>query len=430
MNAIQSTDKPVIPSHIAQKLVTPSAYASSEIHEAYSWLRENAPLAVASPVGFDPFWVVTKHEDILHISRNNDIFPSGARATVLGPKDHIDRVMHLTGGPNLVRTIIQMDGQDHRKYRNLTHSWFAPGSIRRRDNAISSLAEEAVQKLVKFGGNCDAVIDVGLEYPLRVVMDILGVPDEEMPRMLKLTQELFGPQDPDNQRQDIDSCDQSYSASVRSAVSDFNEFFNNISIDRRENPRDDLATLIANAEINGEPIGEIEAASYYMIVASAGHDTTSYSLATGMWALATVPGLFRQLKERAELIPQFIEEVIRWTSPVKTFMRSAREDVELRGQKIASGDWIALCYASGNRDEEIFDRPFEFDINRKPNAQLSFGYGAHNCVGQHLARLELRRFFDVILRRLESIELDGEPQLTQSWFVNGFKSLPIRYVVA
>lgn len=419
-----------VPDAIAASLVDPSAYASWRILDSYRWLRENMPLAVAEPEGFDPFWVVTKHADILHVSRNNDLFPSGERATTLGNKAHIARSIEITGTPNLARTLIQMDGRDHRKYRGLTQAWFAASSVRRREETIVALSVATVARFERLGGSCDFVKDIALEYPLRVVMDILGVPDHEFPRMLRLTQELFGPQDPDNIRAGAPTTSSQYTAGVQAAVRDFNTFFSGISADRRANPRDDLATLIAMAEIDGAPIGEREATSYYMIVASAGHDTTSYSISTAMWALATVPGLLETLKDGPELIPQFVEEAIRWASPVKTFMRSASEDTELRGQKIRKGDWLALCYASGNRDEEIFDRAEEFDITRKPNAQLAFGFGAHSCLGQHLARSEMRHLFGALVPRLKNVELAGEAKTVQSWFVNGLKSLPIRYELA
>jgi cytochrome P450 len=167
--------------------------------------------------------------------------------------------------------------------------------------------------------------------------------------------------------------------------------------------------------------------SYYIIVATAGHDTTSSTTAHAMWALAENPDQFRKVKENPALIPGLVEESIRWATPVKHFMRTAMADTELHGQKIAKNDWLMLSYPSGNRDEDVFADPFRFDVERSPNKQLAFGYGAHVCLGQHLARLEMRLFWEELLPRLESVELDGTPKLSEANFVSGPKRVPIRY---
>src|SRR4029078_13658460 len=173
-----------------------------------------------------------------------------------------------------------------------------------------------------------------------------------------------------------------------------------------------------------------EATGYYTIIATAGHDTTSSSTAGAMWALATVPGLLERVRADPALIPNLIEEAIRWTTPVRTFMRSASADTELRGRKIKAGDWLMLCYASGNRDEEVFPNPDTFDIDRAPNRQLAFGFGAHLCLGQHLARLEMRILYEELLPKLKSVRLNGDPRYVESYFVTGLKSLPIRFELA
>jgi len=217
------------------------------------------------------------------------------------------------------------------------------------------------------------------------------------------------------------------SAMMEAVVADFSAYFGAITRDRRRHPRDDLATVFANARIDGEYIPELAATSYYIIVATAGHDTTSSSAAGAIWALAENPGEFAKMKADPTLIPGLIEEAIRWTTPVKHFMRTATEDTELGGRSIAKGDWLMLCYASGNRDEAVFEEPYQFRVDRTPNRHVSFGYGAHLCLGQHLARLELRILFEELLPRLKSLSLDGEVKLTQATFVNGPKRLPIRF---
>ncbi|HYG25578.1 MAG TPA: cytochrome P450, partial [Caulobacteraceae bacterium] len=167
--------------------------------------------------------------------------------------------------------------------------------------------------------------------------------------------------------------------------------------------------------------------SYYVIVATAGHDTTSSSTAGAVWGMCEHPGEFAKVKADPSLIPALVDEAIRWTTPVKHFMRSATEDTELRGRKIAKGDWLFLSYPSGNRDEEVFEEPDAFRVDRKPNRHLAFGYGAHLCLGQHLAKMEMRILFEELFKRLESLELAGEPRRAAAGFVGGPKALPIRY---
>jgi hypothetical protein len=419
-----------LPIHIAETLVQPAAYATDRLHDAYRWMRAHNPLGIAEVEGFDPFWVVTKHADILEISKNNALFLSGARATTLTNKEADARARAITGTPHLVRSLVQMDAPDHMKYRTLTQAWFMPQNVKKREDDIRALAKQTVADFVALPGRCDFVKDVALHYPLRVVMNILGVPPEDYPRMLRLTQELFGATDPDTQRFQAALTTEQYLQLMMAVVQDFSDYFGKISEDRRKHPRDDLATLIANAEIDGVPMGPIEATGYYTIVATAGHDTTSSSTACAMWALATVPGLLDRIRGDLSLAPALIEEAIRWATPVKTFMRSASDDAELRGRKIAKGDWLMLCYASGNRDEEVFPHPDVFDIDRTPNRQLAFGFGAHLCLGQHLARLEMRILFEELLPRLKSVRLDGEPRYVESYFVNGLKALPIAFELA
>lgn len=380
--------------------------------------------------GFDPFWVVTKHADILEISRNNARFPSAVRGTTLTSQAGEARARAITGTPHLVRSLVQMDEPDHMKYRLLTQAWFMPANVRKREEDIRALARQAADHFVTLPGKCEFVKDVALHYPLRVVMNILGVPEEDFGRMLRLTQELFGASDPDTERFKAALSDEQFAQLLIGVVQDFTDYFEKITADRRANPRDDLATLLANAEIDGAPLPPFERTGYYTIIATAGHDTTSSSTAGAMWALATQPGLFDRVKADPALIPALIEEAIRWTTPVKTFMRSAAQDTELRGRQLKQNDWMMLCYASGNRDEDVFPDGDVFDIDRTPNRQLAFGNGAHLCLGQHLARLEMRILFEELLPRLKSVSLDGEPRMSESFFVNGLKALPIKFELA
>lgn len=422
-----STSNARIPDEYAANLVDPTAYADGRIHDTYAWLRANNPFGLAEIEGFDPFWVATKHADILEISRQNALFHSGDKATVITNKAADTAVRAMMGGsPHLVRSLVQMDAPDHPKYRALTQSWFMPTNIKGLEDRIRGIARRAVDKMAATGGECDFVRDVALGYPLHVIMEILGVPEEDEPRMLTLTQELFGATDPELARDGGQQRD--FESLMRDGViADFYTYFNKVSADRRANPRDDVASVIANSTIDGQPISELEAISYYMIVATAGHDTTSSSTAGALWGLAANPGEFAKVKADPTLIPSLVDESIRWITPVKTFMRTATEPTEFAGRQLAKDDWMMLCYASGNRDEDVFDDAAAFKVDRKPNKHLAFGYGAHLCLGQHLAKMEMRILWEEMLPRIKSVELNGEPKQSLATFVNGPKTLPIRF---
>ena len=413
--------------YLSRNLIDPTAYGDGRIHETYAWLRANNPFGLAEVEGFDPFWVATKHADILEISRQNALFHSGDRSTVITNKAADTAVRAMMGGsPHLVRSLVQMDAPDHPKYRALTQAWFMPPNIKGLEERIRGIARKAVDKMAATGGECDFISAVALHYPLHVIMEILGVPEEDEPRMLTLTQELFGATDPELGRKSDREADLTKLLS-EGVVADFYAYFAKLSADRRANPTDDLATVIATSEIDGQPISELEAMSYYMIVATAGHDTTSSSTAGAIWGLAEHPDQLAKVKADPSLIPGLVDESIRWVTPVKTFMRTATEATEFAGRSLAKDDWMMLCYASGNRDEAVFDDPAAFQIERKPNKHLAFGYGAHLCLGQHLAKMEMRILWEEMLPRIKSLELNGQPKNSQATFVSGPKTLPIRF---
>ena len=419
-----------LPLDVAQTLVDPKAYADMQkVHAAFSWARAKNPLGRAVVEGWDPFWAVTKHADVMYIGRNNDLFHNADRATVLMDQATLDQIRSITGGdPNLVRSLVQLDDPDHRKMRALTQAWFMPASIAKLEDNIREIARSEVEAMATLGGECDFINKVALGYPLRIVMEILGVPREDEPRMLRLTQEIFGPEDPDMNRNKQDAATAEQRASMLNAVvEDFGAYFKTITENRRANPRNDVATVLANAVLDGEPLSDRYLTSYYMIIATAGHDTTSSTIGTAMWALCAFPELLSQLKADLSLVPAFIDEAVRWATPVRHFMRTATADTELRGRRIAKGDWLMLCYWSANRDEEVFDKPFEFRLDRKSNKQIAFGYGRHMCLGMHLARLEMKRLFEEMLPRLESVEATGPMELVAANFVGGPKRLPIRF---
>jgi cytochrome P450 len=423
-----------LPADVAHALVDPKAYGEWDgLHEKFAWARANAPLAVAEVEGYDPFWAVTRHADIMEVSRNNARFASGVRQTTLTVRaiDEIVRTATPNNDGHLIRSLVQMDAPDHMKYRLLTQSWFMPKNLKSIEGRIREIARETVEHMLSFGGACDFARDVAVDYPLRVIMNILGVPREDEPRMLMLTQQLFGPTDPELNRARAELTDPMQALQMlQYVIADFETYFKTITDDRRRNPKEDIATVLANSTVHGAPIPDRELNGYYMIIATAGHDTTSASSAGAIMELARNPALFERYRAAETDKAGLIEEAIRWTTPVQHFMRSATEDCEIDGQAIAKNDWLMLCYCSGNRDEAVFPDPFTFNPDRTPNNQIAFGFGGHVCLGQHLARMEMRILMEELLPRLKSLELAGEPARVESVFVGGLKRLPIRFAAA
>jgi cytochrome P450 len=365
--------------------------------------------------GFTPFWAVIDHAAVLDIERRPALFTNEPEPVLAAQAAIEARQMEI-------KTLIHMDDPQHSKYRRHTADWFKPASVRRLNDRLDELSREAVTKLETLGGECDFATEIALPYPMQVILKILGLPEEDYPRMLMLTQQLFGGEDPDMQR-DLPSPEV-----IAEVLMDFYTYFSELTASRRADPADDLATLIANGQIDDAPMPDLETMGYYTIVATAGHDTTSSAMAGGMHALIDHPDQLARLQAEPELLPNAVEEMIRWTAPVRHFMRTAQEDTEVCGQQVKQGDWLYLSYKAANLDPKVFDDPLSFDIAR-PNAdkQISFGYGVHFCLGAQLARNELRSLFAHVIPRIESIELAGDPATMQTTFVCGHKSLPIRY---
>jgi cytochrome P450 len=312
----------------------------------------------------------------------------------------------------------------------LTSNWFLPGKISKLEEQIRVLARQSVDNLLSFDGECDFVRDFALHYPLRVIMTLFGVPPEDEPKMLKLTQEFFGVHDPEEQRPEMAADPVVAARQWAASIEDFYTYFDRLSAERRERPTDDLLSLIANSRINGAPIPRNEANGYYVAIATAGHDTTSSSTAGGLHGMMVYPENWAKVKADPSLIPGLVDEAIRWTSPVKHFMRNATADTQVRGVDIRAMERLMICYPSGNRDEEVFADADVFDIGRSPNPHIAFGFGPHMCLGQHLAKLEMRILFEELLPHLKSVELAGDPRLVETNFVGGYKALPIRFTKA
>ena len=403
----------------ARVLANPQAYTNEKkLHEALAHCRKHAPVSWVDVPDYRPFWAVTKHADIMEIERQNDLFTNDPRPllAIAEADDALRRDMEAGTG---LRTLIHLDDPHHRDLRKIGVDWFRPKAMRALKNRCDELAKIYVDKMAEKGGVFDFATEIAVNYPLYIILSMLGLPDSDFPRMLKLTQEMFGGNDEEFQRGGgVDD--------MLAVLLDFFNYFMALTQSRREHPTEDLASAIANATINGEPLTDMDTLSYYVIVASAGHDTTSAAIAGGLLALLENPDQLARLKNDMSLMPTAVEEMIRWVVPVKEFMRTAQADTVVRGVPIAKGESVLLSYVSANRDEDVFTDPFRFDVGRDPNKHLSFGHGVHFCLGAALARMEINSFFTELVPRITSIELAGEPETMATTFVGGLKHLPIR----
>lgn len=424
--------RPAIPDEIARAVMLAESHTDEQVfYSAYKWLRDNNPVGLAKLEGFDPIWLVTKHADIMEVEKQPDLYTSGVENPILNDQASDDFFRSMNNGSlRVMDMVVYHDPPEHTKLRKVTAQWFMPRNLRTFEDRIRGLAQEAVDKLMKSDEEVDIVQDFALHFPLHVIMTLLGVPEEDEPRMLTLTQELFGGNDPERQREEHKLEPDAAARMWMAAIQDFYAYFSELSEHRRKDPRDDLLSLIANAEVDGQPLPESQCNGYYLAIATAGHDTTSSTISGAMRAFAENPDQLALVKSDHSLIPGLVDECIRWVTPVKHFMRAASRDTVLRGQEIKSGDRLMLCYPSANRDEDVFDNPNTFDITRKPNKHIGFGYGPHMCLGQHVSKLELRILFEELLPKIESVQLVGEPKLAQANFVGGLTSLPVRITKA
>jgi cytochrome P450 len=409
-------------------LIAPAAYGARGVpHDQWRELRKLERLHRCEPEGFDAFYPVVRHDQICEISKQPERFVS--RFGIVLESEVQKQIIEADQGIGQMRVIIGMDPPEHRDYRKVAASWFTPRAIDRIAPIVEESARALVDTLVARAsggeGECEFANEVAAVHPLRVLSTILGVPREKEPQLLRLTNELFASDDPDLQRKGEDRTE-----AVQALAMEFFQLFSEIIEDRRANPTDDLATLLANGQIDGEPMGLMETLGYYLITFTAGHDTTKNALASGIHALAEHPAEFEKLRRNPDLVPKAVEEIVRWTSPVNYMKRVVAEDLEFRGQKLRKGENLVLFYASANRDESVFEDPYTFRIDRDPNPHLGFGIGEHFCLGTHLARQSQRALLRELIGRIDSLELAGDPVQIASSFVVGFKKLPLRYRVS
>jgi len=374
-------------------------------HDVLTTLRREDPVFWFASDRFDPAWLLTRHKDVEHVGKNSKLFLSGPRTVFHNPKGFKSPLIGLP----------QLDAPQHTRHRRAMQGWFTTKAIRDLEHRMSEIARDTVDRMA-VTDSCEFCNFVGAQLPLKMICEILGIPEEQEPVVWQLTQDVFSAADPDMTR----------AANAQEGVRNAMEFCAGIARARQENPTDDFASTIANAEIDGERMTIREIASHLMIMISAGHDTTASAINGGMLALLRHPEQLAKLKEHPELTESAVNEMLRYVTPTTNFVRTSAGDTEIGGVKIAKGDDVCIHFCAANRDEDEFENPQAFLIDRRPNRHLTFGIGPHACIGQLLARIEMKALFKELMPRIDSMELDGDPEYIKAFWVTGLKKLPVK----
>ena len=411
-----------VPSLDELDVIGPDTYMRNGYpYAAWKRLRKESPIHwfdVPRGVGF---WAVTRRADIVWISKQPNRFINGPRLAVF------EEGAPVEGERTFVRQLLNMDPPDHTQYRGTASAWFTPQSIARRRDEVSRIARELLREMAGDGEvrEGDFVRDLTVPLTLGVLADMLGVPRADWPKMFEWTNRVAGSADPEFQNDGLTGGNQQ--VSFEQTRNELFGYFAELAAERRKDPRDDIVSVLANSTIDGAPMPSLELLSYFFLLVVAGNETTRNAASGGLLALIENPGELRKLRADPRLLNPAVEEIVRWTTPVIQFCRTAVEDVELHGKQIRKGDAFCLFYPSANRDEEAFDDPDTFRVDRRPNPHLGFGIGEHFCLGANLARLELRVIFGELAQRLDEIELAGPYERMRSSFLGGVKRMPIRY---
>lgn len=397
-------------------IIHPERYvAHGYPHAEWTLLRREAPVYWFDRTEGERFWAITKHADIVFIGKRPDLFISDPLLAV--------GTTPLSEREDYPKNLIQFDPPKHGAQRKLISNRFTPHALKAWQADIERIARKVGDNLFAEGdeGECDFVEKVAAPLSIAVLARLLGMPEADGEKLLHWTHCIVGSHDPEYQHRPTAQ------ETMNVAREELYEYFACLMAARRQDPRDDLVSLFAHADVEGKPLSDREVLEWLYLMVAAGNETTRHAISGGMQALIEHEEALRRLQADLSLISSTVEETLRWTSPVVHFARTARQDVELRGQTIRAGEHLALFYPSANRDEEVFEAPFEFRIDRQPNPHLAFGIGEHFCVGAHLARLEMAYMFHFLLPRIEYVELTGEPERLFSSFIGGIKHLPIRY---
>ena len=399
------------------RLVHPEEFvANGYPHEEWTRLRREDPVSWQTQEGDAvDYWAITKHADITEIGKRPDVFLSGPRLVI----------QHTPEEPTAIPpTLIQMDPPKHGDFRQMVSRRFTPRMLKKIHDPIERIGREIVEKLLDRGveGECDFVSEVSAPLPIAVIAWLLGVPEEDWNLLFDWTNRVIGAGDPEYMADGLDARETANAAQI-----ELFQYFSKLVEERRKKPADDLITVFINSEYEGKKLTDMDVLSWCFIIVIAGNETTRNGTTGGMLAFVQHQHELRRLQQDMNLLAPAVEEVLRWTTPIIHFGRVANRDYTLRDKTIREGESVALFYPSANRDEEVFDKPFEFLIDRRPNRHLSFGVGEHFCLGAHLARLEMQVAYKYLLPRIEEIELVSPPERLFSGLIGGVKHLPIRY---
>jgi cholest-4-en-3-one 26-monooxygenase len=382
-------------------------------HDVWTRLRADAPVAYFAPQGYEPFWAITKHADVLEISKQPLRF-SSEQGIVLRPEGVVFPPSEM---------VVMLDPPRHGPVRRLANKRFTPRAVRSQRDDIERIALRVLADAARNGasGELDFVEQIAAPFPLAVIAWVLGVPNDDWGLLFRWTNEVIGKDDPEY-RQPGESPGQT----SKRARGELHAYFRDLIAQRRSNARDDLVSELLAGELDGEPLTEEQLVSYCELLVEAGNETTRNAISGGLLAFSEHREQWDALRDDPALLPDAVEEILRWSSPISHFTRAATEDYDLRGVTIRAGEQVALYFASANRDEEVFDDPFAFRIDRRPNPHLAFGFGEHFCMGAHVARVELETIFRHLLARLESFEVAGPVDRLSSAVNGGIKHLPLR----
>ncbi len=370
-------------------------------HDELTWLRHNAPVWKDPRSGV---WGVATYDLVKHVSTNPEIFSS---AQGIRPEH----------GPNPM--MIDMDDPAHWQRRKLVNKGFTPKQVRTKEESIRRTVDELIDAVCE-RGTCDLVDDIAKWLPLIVIGDALGVNPADRPQLLEWSEAMMTSLG----RRGEGAMDAATEAAI-----EYSSFAVEAIEARRVCPMHDLMSILVHAEVDGDRLGVGDIIMESLLILNGGDETTRHVISGGVYELLREHDRWDELRADRSLLPAAIEEMLRWVSPIKNMARSATCDVELGGQRIAAGEQLLLLYPSANRDENVFDDPFRFDIGRTPNEHVAFGFGAHFCLGASLARLELRVVLEQLLDRLPDLVLadDTEPRHRAANFVSGYEQLPVRY---
>lgn len=396
-------------------------FAEREPHEEFKRLRNEYPVYWNPEPGSEPgFWSLTKYEDIKYVSTRPELFSSAQGINIsVDPivSDVVGRPSDIAAG-NAAGSMITMDPPMHVAYRRVANPWFTARKVAELEDRIRQLTRQYLDEVAP-KGECEFMTELAARLPIAVLCDILGVPHEDEDKIFDWSNKVIGLQDPDLKPENDNEI-------VTTFMSLF-AYGQRMITERRANPRDDLMTAVAHADYDGKPIPPMLLNGFFLLMVIAGNETTRNTVTGGMKALIEHPEQRQKLLDNPALVPTAVDEILRWVSAVAYMRRTATQDTEIRGQKIAKGDKIAMWYGAANRDEDIFENADVFDVARDPNEHIAFGYGQHRCLGARLAQLQLRVMVGEILARIPDMEFNGEVKRLRSNFINGIKSMPVKF---